>query len=425
MKHVQSARHFMDLGTAVFTTTGWQGGIARGTQFGIDCGANGSSPLLEIAESYEKLAFVRTDANIKDGKTGKVVPMAFYHRSNPAKSNVKKGRVSDGGKTISLLKLSDWKNDKRISILNMGIWINNKTHASQWPLPGTPYELVIEVCKDGSQRPYAWARLPDIGSFQNSTQANSFAVRIEWQDPPDSGNWRLNYAQARQLWMMVDNKIPGSLPTHAKAIMFLHWLTNSRHEHEQAWVSKAPGCARVLQAKYNFMDQSIRFVEQDKDIKMLPGTTLSTTTIKSLMEKPEYGLKDVGARFGGNFIGFGEGHKARRKICDSCVLLPGRNQHMSVCTQYMNTRGCTNCVKVFSRPICSYTQELTGEEYSSGTQRTPDQKAATAVAEKALICQGDVVLTGLEPFKQTIHHFGDSDDASDYRSDNESDDEIS
>ncbi|KAJ4380122.1 hypothetical protein N0V86_004431 [Didymella sp. IMI 355093] len=378
LKHVQSARHFTDLATAVFKTTGWQGGIARGKGFGVSRGANCSSPLMEIAGSYEKSLFIRTDANIKDGKTGKVVPMAFYHRSNPAMSNLKKGRSSDGGKTVHLLKLSKYKNNKRQVINYMGMWINKKTQASQWPLPGTPFELVIEVCKDGSQHPYAWARLPDVGGFQNSTQANSFAVRVEWQHPRESGNWRFNYVQARQLWKMVDDKIPGSLPTHAKGITLLHWLTNSHHEHKQAWVTKAPGCARVLQAKYNFMEQSIRFVEQDKDIRMLPGAALSTTTIESLMKKPEYGLKDVGARFGGNFTGYGN----------------NPNSH-----------------------------------WKTTTPHTPEQKAATAAAEKALICQDDVVFINLPTFKQKLRQLENSeqkeDDASDYETDIESDDEIS
>lgn len=431
LKHVQSARYFVDLATTVFKTTGWQGGIARGKEFGVHRGANCSSPLLEIGESFDKLLFIRTDANIKDGKTGKVVPMAFYHRSNPAKFNVKMGRADDGGnqKALHLLKLTKHTNNKRHTIVDISISVNNKTLPSQWPLPGTPYELVIEVCKDGSQHPHAWAKLPDIGGFQNSTQANSFAIRVEWQYPQDSGNWRFNYVQARQMWVMVNDKIPGSLPTHAKAITFLHWLTNSRHEHRQTWITKAPGCARVLQARYNFMDQSIQFVEQDKDIKMLPGTALSVDTIESLMKKPEYGLKDVGAQFGGNFTGY-RGPNTHRSKCDSCVVLSARNQQVSgVCAQYNNTRGCTNCVNVFARPVCSWTAELKDKGFGSTKKRTAEQKAKTAVAEKALVCQDDIVFAGLPTFKQQLRQLEDSeqreDDASDFETDTESDDEIS
>lgn len=412
LKHMQPARHFTDLATAVFNATGWQSGVSH-ERFGVDYGANWSSPLMEMVAIWERTLFIRTDANIKDGKTGKVVPMAFYHKSNPSKQR----RDGISTQTQSLLSVYQVKDNKLRSIVNFSFQVNANTQASQWPLKGTFYELVIEVCKDGSQHPYAWARLPDIGSFKNSTQANSFAVRVEWQDPPESGNWRFNYARAGVQFKIVDDQIPGSLPTHARAISFLHWLTNSGHKHNQAWVPRASGCARVLQAKYNLMDQSIRFLEQDKDIKMHPGTALSTTAIEALMRKPEYDLQNVGTLFGG-------GKSAPGRRCDVCARL-GR---VYQCIQYKNTRGCTTCVHHFGRYVCSYTPEKGTSARKTAPKRTPEEIAAAAAVEKALICQPNFALT-LPTFRQTLRFFENSEqmkeDASDVEADTEPDVEIS
>jgi hypothetical protein len=100
------------------------------------------------------------------------------------------------GASMSVLRLTKHVDNKVKNLMTLGFDAVRKKNTPDVPPPGTSYEMVVEVCKDGSQHPFAWAKLPDTGGFKNSTQANSFAVRIEWQDPPDSGNWRYNYLRA-------------------------------------------------------------------------------------------------------------------------------------------------------------------------------------------------------------------------------------
>ncbi|KAJ8106933.1 hypothetical protein OPT61_g9213 [Boeremia exigua] len=288
--------------------------------------------------------------------------------------------------------------------------------------PRTPFETVIEVRKDGTAHPFGWARLPDIGGFQNWNQANSFAIRIEWQHPPESGTWRCNYVRARTLWRMIDGTIPGFIAPYWKGIMFLHWLTNSTPSRDQTWIPRASGCARVLQAKYDFMNQSISFVEQTNDIKMLSGQPQSPDVVSYLMSQPEYGLEDVGGQFGGNFSQAGGSDHVRHNKCDSCVLMAGKNQQMSSqCVQYGSTRGCTNCVGMFGRHTCSWTAGSKGLEENVAVG-TPEQQVASRIASGALVCQ-ELTTAVMPTFRQQLRQFENSEQLLDDGSDCESDEE--
>lgn len=369
LQYVLAARYFRDISMAVFGLTGWQGGAGR-PSFGITEGANCSSPLLELGAKHDKFLFIRTDADVKDGETGKVIPMAFYHRANHCTPFLKSGTG-----IVVVQTLSTWRKGKRKCVFKVGYRINTDTTAEDWPLSGTPYDMVIEVCKDGSKHPKAWAMLADIGGFENWTQANSFAIRIEWQLP--SGQWTYRYIHARRLFTGLDTKDPGSHVMYIKGITFLQWLTNSAPNHNYSWIPRVSGCARVLHANYDFMNQTIKFSEPTSRIRMHSGRALSLDEIKVEMNQPRYGLMNVDGPFGAV-----PGLPGGRVKCDCCVLLGTRLKTGGfACVRYKKTNYCTTC-KYFNRSCCSYTPNI---YYDSRLEASPESRVQTNIVMGALV----------------------------------------
>lgn len=236
--------------------------------------------------------------------------MAFYHRSDLRNTNLK------GVNQVQ--RLFTYSEKIKKSVFSAGWQDTGDVKEEDWPAKGVAYELVIEVCKDGSKHPKAWAMLPDIGGFRNWNQANSFALRIEWQI--SKGEWTCRYLHAYNIFSSFNQDIPGSYPTYIKGISFLQWLTNSVPNHNYPWIPRVQGCARVLQARYDFMKQTIKFGEASP-IRMLSGQQLSLNQIRVLMNKPEYSLQNVDGTWKGSF----ELSKMRdvTNKCDCCALLPG------------------------------------------------------------------------------------------------------
>jgi hypothetical protein len=348
----QPAKYFIDMSREVSKMIGWLGFIRRGpTSCGVQYGANCSSPLVEYASTTEQFLFVRTDVDIKCGKTGSAVPMAFYRRSDqvvtssPRTTAYSKGIIKDGVRKCVITFEFDSSGG------------TDGKSGAKIPPPGSPFEFVIEVRKDGTPHPHAWARLPKIGRFKNWDQANSFAVRFEWESPQGSGKWNFQYLQATQLFRRLDNKVPGSLATYAKGISFLQWLTNSKPNHNHIWIPRLQGAARVVQSELDFMDQAIKFREPKKNISMLSGEKISDNDIKAVMNRQEYGLD----RVDGDFGDFGSSLVRGREHCDTCSIAAQNSRGMfpdatCVPTKH-NSRLCTNC-EAFGRPCCSWTSGL-------------------------------------------------------------------
>jgi hypothetical protein len=418
------AKYFRDMSNEVFRLTGWQGFIRRGPKScGIQFGANCSSPLFEYSAGQDKFMFVRTDVNIKDGKTGSVVPMACYRRANRITTGT-------GGTVRQALRKATIAEGKRKSVIILRLRYHTKS-ANTLPPPGSPFELIIEVRKDGTPHPHAWARLPAIGRFENWEQANSFACRVEWEYPLGSGSWRFTYLQRSDLYRRADNQVPGSLRNYSKAISFLQWLTNSTPNHTHNWIPKLAGASLVLQNEFDFMNQVVTFRDPKNDIVMLPGRARSDQNMMVLMSRPEHGLDRVGGAFG-----FTEGHKSRRS-CDTCLLansgamvagiLPGNG-----CVQDKNNSSvCTNCI-AFGRPCCTYTAGLASLSQNK-QQLTIDNKAKSINAAAALVYLPTAdIPESMQSFSQqlrTIENDNQYDDGSDYEDndqvvESESDDDV-
>ncbi|KAJ4340904.1 hypothetical protein N0V87_002258 [Didymella glomerata] len=222
---VEHANYFSEVARLVFEQTGWRQILSR-AQFDEVEGANFESPLQEWAVSSEHLLLIRTDTRIKDQRTGRSTPMAFF-RSAKAKLLNHNNKASPSGTTTWEL----WAKKKTIGDVGkkaVAFHItDNGMDGTKIPLAGVPYYLVVEVCKDGSPHPNAWSRLSEVGPFENWDQARSFAVRVEWEFPQGSGKWRYRYVHTYWAFKYADTKQPGALQGYARAIAFLHGIRDT------------------------------------------------------------------------------------------------------------------------------------------------------------------------------------------------------
>ncbi|KAF1947224.1 hypothetical protein EJ02DRAFT_417816 [Clathrospora elynae] len=115
LEFYQAVRYLTDISNEVLRVTGWQSGIGRGVgSSGIQHGANCSSPLFKYADRFDRFLFIRTDADIKDGKTGSVVPLAAYRRAN--RVEVKNKQQSGTDDVLVYAKKTDGPNKSVIRL---------------------------------------------------------------------------------------------------------------------------------------------------------------------------------------------------------------------------------------------------------------------------------------------------------------------
>lgn len=248
---------------------------------------------------------------------------------------------------------------------------------------------------DGTPHPQAWSRLCDIGRFKNWDQARSWAVRIEWQYPANSGKWRSRYlttggVHGGFLFAPVPGfqDTPGAFRKYANSIAFLQWLFGSVPAHNHIWIHKYFGRARVLQAEYDLMQQSIRFVTPTKLLRMIDGAPKSDDGIEAEMRDPKYKLDNVG----------GTGHPAgtkqsSRTKCDTCTLTPigtgnTRTQlNKGSCIAIGDGTQCTNC-RTFGPPYCSWTDGVMQLGRGDESNRAPEALANNEIWRNALFFRG-------------------------------------
>ncbi|KAH8623770.1 hypothetical protein IG631_21475 [Alternaria alternata] len=327
------ANYYTNISDEVFHITGWHGFIGRGlASSGIEYGANCSSPLHEYGVLEHKHLLIRTDDNIRDNKTGSFIPLAIYRCAEQVS-------IPADSKRVNVFKYCVYKNGEREEVISFRAGYGKKGVA-HLPPPGSRFNFVIDVRKDGTTHPHAWARLAAIGPFKNWEQANSFAVRIEWELPVSSGKWQFAYLQSNISKERID--------------------------------PQTQGAALVVQTEYDFMNQTIRFQDANNDIVMLPGGRRLNDDIITQVSRPEYGLTRVAG-------------EDRGSSCDTCRLLsfsakaktfpdrecvPGKH--------FANL--CTNCA-VLGLPCCTFTDGV----YDKHVPHTPDTRLATDKAAAALV----------------------------------------
>jgi hypothetical protein len=362
---IQSAHYFTELAKHVFSHTRWPGGIRR-ESFGVTHGANWASPLDEWSKMSTNL-WIRTDTRIKDRSTGKSTPVATF-RSATAMKMVAGSDVPNAN-TKKRYDFQVWQ--KKISSkrrIMSAKFRGDGVDGSKAPLPGVSFYLVFEVYTNGNPHPHAYSRLPSIGPFMNWDQARSFAVRMEWEYPLDSGKWMCRYLQAGRTLRFAEPKIPGALFNYANAISFLQWLFGSAPNHSYDWIPRAPGAANVRQIFYNLHEQTITIRPPEERLVMVSAAPKSADTMIQQLKDPKLGLGNVGGEFG-HFPG-NQKSARQRKHCDTCTMLPVVAYASGVfkrgCIRIGDLNLCQTC-RSLGRPCCTWTDKRAIKPASSFT----------------------------------------------------------
>ncbi|PVI00272.1 hypothetical protein DM02DRAFT_708773 [Periconia macrospinosa] len=297
--HVYNATSLTALLKPIFSVTGWDPAVRR-SSFKVEQGANCSSPVAEWGVKSEKILWIRTDVYQRDASTGKPIPMAVFRRSTPTRLHMIN---NNNGFTFKI---------------NNRIAIHGSTHThTDLPMAGQDIQLVLEFRKDGTRHEQCNSRLPYISRYQNWEQACSYAVRIEWQSPPNSGSWRFTYLRRShhlRFRRKNEQRIPGALSSYAQAIQLLQIFYDQEAPHKPDWIAKFKLRARVLIAEYDLMKQQVTFrapTAQDRIGQLRSCAPVAHQNIIDQMKDPKYQLQNVGAHI--TKLG-------RRSQCDVCYL---------------------------------------------------------------------------------------------------------
>jgi hypothetical protein len=204
----------------------------------------------------------------------------------------------------------------------------------------------------------------------------------------------------------MDEKEPGSLVNYAKAITFLQYLIRGRSNHSHNWIPKGAGGMHVLQANYDFLNQSITFAEPTVQTPMPSGRVSTGDSMIAHMNWVKFGLENVnGAR------GVLATAKEYRNMYDTCTLIcemPNASGSFTdkTCTRVGNKKVCSNCVH-FGRPYCSWTR---GIRPVNQTARSVEGLMVTKKATSALVNLPvmPTAQSALEGSNQIVREFGSS-----------------
>ncbi|XP_014552661.1 hypothetical protein COCVIDRAFT_29992 [Bipolaris victoriae FI3] len=326
-----------------------------------------------VWKDEREIPLIREDVDVKEGDS--IVPTAIYRRAD---RQVMTGpTVKSPAIRTMIVENRKWKPFMTI----YSPVSRTKRSGLDEPAAKSPYELTIE-----------------IGRFKNWEQANSWAVRIEWEYPVGSGNWRYMYVQSEHTVELADHRVPGSFKSYMKGIAFLQWITGSEQNHHHAWIPKIRGKARVMQCDTDMMNQTFVFRSKTDPIFMLPGDIIPDDAIKNLMMKPECGLR-VNVQFGD----FGSAMVGHRKFCDTCCLVQAYLNWSSfpdkTCTKdKLNDSRCTTCAH-FGRPWCSWTPGLPSLRTLRSSASSPEQ---VILVQKTLFILVRLPKVEIPPEKQSF-----------------------
>jgi hypothetical protein len=159
-KHAEAmhiAHYFNTVSEAVFSETGFQGGIERAS-FGVSLGANYSSPYFEWSQKSEQILWIRQDTYKKYRERGQTVPMTVFRTAKTKRAHFTK------------VGTADLYRHKKFTITQETLSLDlsyNETlcDGTKCPREDAQYHVVFEVRTDGLAHPHHWSRLPDIGDF--------------------------------------------------------------------------------------------------------------------------------------------------------------------------------------------------------------------------------------------------------------------
>jgi hypothetical protein len=357
LANTQAAIYCCQVSDKVFAITGWIALLKRSS--GLE-GANTRSPLDELGERQAKKLWVRTDIDVKDFETQTSYTMAEFRRCVPRKTTHQKVMNSSNKKCFYLVKIYGPWNDREIAHLLVKdfrvSFKTSETSGETHPPSGSQVQMVFEVRLDGKPHPHSWARLPKIGPFEDWDQANSWALRYEWEYPEGSGNWRYGYAQTQRFSERRDFNVPGSLSRYAIGVSVLYWLFGADSRSFPKWIHRPAGSVRVVQAVYDYMTQVIH-IEPQRPHQLAPHGTRSADDMKSILA--DHGINTKFKDMTNNNI-LNIKRNAVRTTCDLCfcrVPLAREGDFSVNCKREGDT--CVNCRK-WGLPSCTWTSGLVG-----------------------------------------------------------------
>lgn len=241
-------QNYLDLklvADGVSELSGWRGFVSRKSSWEQDfdsCqGLNVQSPLSE-SHLHTKMEWYRVDACFPAPEPDDNGKIEAIRVANFSSSKLRKFTVTDSKEGATVVLFSLWENQEssgegnsnkgksifrskggksskeEVYRFRMTRTPRNKSEYDgyQWPKPDTFFTSTFEVRLDGKPHPYAWARLPLIGTFEDWDRANSWGFRIGWKDP--GGKSRSRYIQCEQMGSPLDSRAPGSLLPYARGI---------------------------------------------------------------------------------------------------------------------------------------------------------------------------------------------------------------
>jgi hypothetical protein len=393
MRFRQEAQYCVAISSQVFAETGFVPVLQR-RSFDVKNGANSKSPISEMASRNEKLLWLRTDYFKRDDATSTPYKVAEFRRHEPLHIH---WRLRDTSRSAIVFRVPGVKKDRYMYNLDWTVPLE-QDEGLTYPAERTPCQIVVQVRLDGKAIEYPWARLPQLEIYKSFSQANSLAIRVEWEHPKGSGIWRFAYVQLRHnLKGVKDQTAPRPLSRWANAYATIHWIFNIKPDYTMSWMPKPFGAMRVLQINYDFMQQTIRFEVPQGTYRIAPCGPNSAGHIRNQMKTLQVDharptkaeLKETAGKGG-----------TGRKNCDWCTVLGGSTRIDAGfdrgCKFEAGETVCNNC-KMSGFPICPWTLGLR----SFGWANTAETKATWDSVYAALYASPLADMTK-KTFRQTL-----------------------
>ena len=167
----EAARLLRQLASKVFEKTGWTGGFGR-TSFGAWQGLNWDSPLGD-SKDIGKVPWTLIENSEMEIYSRR--PITAARNSNSSRS-CQVSIIGGNGRHFAVT----WKVDAQHGP-QLGQFV--------WPF--------VEITKSGKPHPKQFARLPEVGPYQDQPEAGQLAIRVVWRD---GEKWLSRYVQATIIW---------------------------------------------------------------------------------------------------------------------------------------------------------------------------------------------------------------------------------
>ncbi|KAK6723510.1 hypothetical protein SNK04_002357 [Fusarium graminearum] len=211
---------------------------------------------------------------------------------------------------------------------------------------GSVVNVVVEITIDPTQRhPYAYSRMPAVGSFDCWDQAFRLAIRIEFED---AGKWKTVYLRQENIYVFATkikamktsqfgeelNHIELSWCHSIKimaALLNWEWTPTTDILAQRVWV---PYFNRLRVTHYDFLNQCLVVSDSESTTKQVPRLLTLDETARNIEEKFGHDV-NIGNMPGLALINV-SGSSIRTK-CDLC-LMGDRGGKMTSLARYCKNR---------------------------------------------------------------------------------------